>query len=95
MLHAFEVNRAFGRRLRECRERARMSQQELASKADVRRSTIANIEAGGQATSLFQLYAFAGALSVTVDELLPNVSFEPESEIVERLRRHSDALLTG
>lgn len=93
MLYAFEVNRAFGRRLREVRERKGISQQDLAVRSEIGRTTIANIEMGGQSTSLFQMLALARALGIAPQELLPDASQEPASDLVKRLERQRELLL--
>ena len=61
---------AFGRRLRELREKKRVPQQELATFSGLTRSSIANIESGKQRVLLHQVLQFAVILDVAVGDLL-------------------------
>jgi transcriptional regulator with XRE-family HTH domain len=61
----------FGSRLREQREAAGLSQQQLAVAIGLTRSSIANIEAGRQRVALHHFARFADALRVTPTSLLP------------------------
>lgn len=71
------VYRAFGRKLREIRQRKRVPQQELATFSGLTRSSIANIESGKQRVLLHQVLLFAWALDATVDELMPSSAKTP------------------
>jgi HTH-type transcriptional regulator/antitoxin HipB len=95
VLNAFEVNRAFGERLRAERERAGVSQAELATRSGIGRTTIANMEIGGQAATLFQMIVLAGALSIEPGSLLPTVPERTtDDDVVERLLRQRQAILS-
>lgn len=60
-----------GRRLKALREQRRWTQEDLAERAGIsNRATIAAMEAGTKAPRLVRLKALAGALGVTVSELL-------------------------
>lgn len=59
-----------GKRLRQLRERAGLSQRELSIKADVGVMACSRIERGAAEPKLATLQAFAKALGVTVDDLL-------------------------
>lgn len=61
----------FGSRLREEREAAGLSQQQLAKAVGLTRSSIANIEAGRQRVALHHFTGFADALRLNPASLLP------------------------
>ncbi len=72
------IYRVFGSRLREIREQADVTQEELARRVDLSRTSITNIEKGRQRILLHQLVDFADALKVPASELMPKT--EPGSE---------------
>lgn len=61
-----------GRRLRQARTDADLTQQQLADKVGVSRASVANIEAGRQPFLLHVLNGFAAALEVKPCTLLPD-----------------------
>lgn len=61
-----------GRRLRQARTEAELTQQQLASKVGLSRASVANIEAGRQPFLLHTLNSFAAALEVKPQSLLPD-----------------------
>lgn len=61
----------FGRRVREARERAGLTQKAVAERLRITRSSVANIEAGRHRILIHQAVDLADALGVSVDELLP------------------------
>jgi transcriptional regulator with XRE-family HTH domain len=63
-----------GRRLRRARTEAGLTQQQLAEAVELSRASIANIEAGRQPFPTHMLFALARALSVPVENLLPDTS---------------------
>jgi transcriptional regulator with XRE-family HTH domain len=65
------VNAAFSRRLRELRTSAHLSQETLASRSSLSRTSITNIEKGRQHVSLDVLYRLADAMGVEPRALLP------------------------
>ena len=92
--HAFEINKAFGEQLRAARERAGISQSELATRSQIGRTTIANMEIGGQAATLYQMFALARALDIEPSSLLPRLSERStDDDLVERLLRQRQAIL--
>ncbi|HZO95695.1 MAG TPA: helix-turn-helix transcriptional regulator [Candidatus Baltobacteraceae bacterium] len=96
VLHPFDVNKAFGERLRAERELAGISQSELASRSKIGRTTIANMEVGGQAATVYQMLVLADALGVEPATLLPQPSAtSTDAGIVERLLRQRQAILNG
>lgn len=69
-----------GKRLRQLRERAGLSQRELSIKADVGAMACSRIERGAVQPTVATLQALAEALDCTVDELLAEP--EPDGEPV-------------
>ena len=59
-----------GKRVRETRTQQKLSQQQLAEKADLSVCYISHIENGRKQASLSALINIANALGITVDELL-------------------------
>lgn len=62
---------ALGRRIRTAREAARFSQEELARRVGLTRTSVTNIEHGRQRIQVHVLYALARALAVDPEALLP------------------------
>lgn len=65
----------FGRLLREHRTQARLSQQVVADRVGLSRTSITNIEIGRQHIPLHMLYELASAVSTTPENLLPDKKF--------------------
>lgn len=66
------------RKIREVREEHRLTQEELAAKSGISRTTIANLEKEYQGLSIEALYKLCSALNVSFSELLP-----PTSQVVK------------
>ena len=66
----------FGRELRRVRKQRKMTQDDLAQRVNLGRTSIVNIESGRQRVHLHTLVDLAEALEVSPTELLPD---EPES----------------
>lgn len=66
-----------GRRVRHARERAGLTQDALAGRVSLSRTSVTNIEKGRQKVLLHTLCNLADALGVTPDVLMP----EPELEV--------------
>ena len=62
--------KAIGKRIRNARIKAGMTQEKLAERADISVTHMSNIETGSTKLSLPAIIAISNALSVTVDELL-------------------------
>jgi transcriptional regulator with XRE-family HTH domain len=62
-----------GRNIRKHREEKGITQEELAEKVSLGRTSITNIEAGKQRTALDELYNIALTLDVAITDLLPPV----------------------
>lgn len=69
----------FGRALRECRIKANLTQDDVASKVGLGRTSVTNIEKGRQQVSLHMLYQLADAVDAQPSSLLP-----PRSEAKEK-----------
>jgi transcriptional regulator with XRE-family HTH domain len=63
--------REFGQRLRKARDDADLTQQDVADRVGLKRTSITNIEAGRQHISLHQLFLLADAVGSNPLELLP------------------------
>jgi transcriptional regulator with XRE-family HTH domain len=72
---------AFGARLRQIRNRAGLSQEQLSRAARISRTSIVNIEKARQGVSLTTLYRLADALGVDRNELLPDRPNQPSVTI--------------
>jgi transcriptional regulator with XRE-family HTH domain len=68
--------------LREARERALMTQRELAERADITPSTVNRLETGVQAGRISTIRKITAALGVSADELIdwerPTARTQPE-----------------
>jgi len=64
-----QVRKKFGKRLREIRKTAGLSQEELGFKANIHRTYIGAVERGEQNVSLDNIYKLAQALKVEMKEL--------------------------
>lgn len=82
MGHVGLVYAPLGKRVRLLRERASLTQDELARGVGLTRTSVTNIEGGRQKVLLHTLYDIAEALGVPPEALLPTVSEEPTEEIV-------------
>jgi transcriptional regulator with XRE-family HTH domain len=67
---------AIGRRLKAAREAAGLSQQEVATRAELHRVTVAKIEAGKIDITLTTLFALAEAVGVPYEQLTDDGSDE-------------------
>ncbi len=67
------LDRELGKRIRAARERAipRLTQDALAQRAGLARTSITNIETGNQQPTLHALWRIADALEVSACDLLP------------------------
>ena len=62
-----------GLRIKLARQEMRLTQQELAEKTGLKRTSITNIEKGLQKTSVYMLYKLSYILNKDFHDLLPNV----------------------
>ena len=68
-----DVKSKVGNRIKEIREKANMSQKDLAYACDLDRSYIASVERGQRNISIVNLEKIANALGVTLSELFKGV----------------------
>lgn len=83
--------RVIGQRVRERRTLLAITQQGLARRTGISRSSIANLERGHQQMSLPQLYLIAEALGLDISQLLPTKGELPRARkvavVVDGVRR--------
>jgi transcriptional regulator with XRE-family HTH domain len=92
VLHTAVVDglyKQFGRRLRDLREAAGLTQDQVAERVKLKRTSITNIERGRQHIALHQLYLLAAAVGKSPTELLP----DSESALQELLPNETVAAL--
>ncbi|MGB3552088.1 MAG: helix-turn-helix transcriptional regulator [Candidatus Binatus sp.] len=70
MARRTNITERFGRRVRELRQRANLSQEEFAERCDLDRTYISGIERGKRNVALRNIEAIAQALNITISELL-------------------------
>jgi transcriptional regulator with XRE-family HTH domain len=94
--YAQMVNALFGERLANVRRGRRISQKELGRRIERSRTTIANLEGGGQNVQLHQVFSIARALDAPIFDLLPQPNelpdsfapaLNPDSIFIETMRR--------
>lgn len=66
-----ELYLCIGERVRQARETAKLTQNDLAKRVCLTRTSITNIERARQSVQLHTLYAIAEALEISVHALLP------------------------
>lgn len=82
----------FGRKIRTARENAGLTQQQMADRLELTRSSVANIEAGRQRALLHVAAAAAEATGLRAQDLLPDQTATVGSPSIGReLRRLSDS----
>lgn len=91
------IYRVFGSRLRELREGKSVTQEELARRVDLSRTSITNIEKGRQRVMLHQMVELAQALDADPNALMPlgeGTRAAPlradVAKVVDALRREGD-----
>jgi len=83
---------SFPDRLREARERRKLTQGELAEKSGLQASAISHFETGTRKPSFDNLRRLADALDVTTDYLLGRVDHPEELAGADRLHRDIERL---
>jgi transcriptional regulator with XRE-family HTH domain len=74
-----DVTVRFGRRLREVRTRAGISQEKLAELAGLHRTYVSSVERGERNISLVNIENLANALGVPMAELMPDRPAAPRA----------------
>ncbi len=72
-----DLRLAFGRRVRELRTAARMSQEELAERARLHRNYIGGVKRGERNIALLNIGRLSLALGVTISELFQGIHVRP------------------
>ncbi len=78
------VKLKIGKRIKELREVANMSQKDLAYTADLDRSYIASVENGKRNISIVNIEKIAVALSVTIKEFFNDGEFDNAAKRTKR-----------
>lgn len=74
-----------GKLIRTRREQVEFTQEELARRVGLTRTSISNIESGKQKIQIHTLYAIAQALEIPAQTLLPTSETQQTKEIEQRL----------
>ena len=88
MMNKSVLHRIIGEQIKVKRLANSLKQENLAFKVGLTRSSIAQIEAGKQAPSVYLLYRLCDALKITVSDVLPKDEFDPLS--VDRFNGKKD-----
>jgi transcriptional regulator with XRE-family HTH domain len=70
MARRTDITRRFGKRLRELRQRAGVSQEAFAAKCDLDRTYISSIERGERNVALRNIEAIAMGLNLSISDLM-------------------------
>ena len=68
-----DIKSKVGKRIRDIREKAEMSQKDLAYSSDLDRSYIASVESGQRNISIVNLEKIANSLGVSLSELFKGI----------------------
>ena len=75
------IYRHIGEKMRQARELHGTTQDALASRANLTRTSVSNIEAGRQRVTIHALLAMAAALEVAPETLLPDFGATPATDV--------------
>ena len=78
-------NKVFGKRIKELRERKKLTQEKLAEKVGLDLQTISRIETGYYFTSFENLEKLADALDVTIADLFNFGHVKPKEELINEI----------
>lgn len=78
-------NKVFGKRIKELRERKKLTQEKLAEKVGLDLQTISRIETGYYFTSFENLEKLAEALDVTIADLFNFGHVKPKEELIKEI----------
>ena len=78
-------NKVFGKRIKELRERKKLTQEKLAEKVRLDLQTISRIETGYYFTSFENLEKLADALDVTIADLFNFGHVKPKEELIKEI----------
>jgi len=88
------MSEIFSKRLKKIREEKKLSQAELAQKADLQTAAVSHFETGQRKPSFDNLKRLADALNVSVDYLLGR-EIKDSGDIAEKLFRDFEKLSTN
>lgn len=76
-----------GNRIREEREKQKLTQEQLAERADIGRRTIQSIELGEKSPSLDTVWRITAALDISIERLFSGAASSPDGieEVTHRL----------
>lgn len=80
-------NKVFGKRIKELRERKKLTQERLAEKVGLDLQTISRIETGYYFTSFENLEKLANALDVTMADLFNFGHLKTKEELIKDVQR--------
>jgi transcriptional regulator with XRE-family HTH domain len=86
-ISAPEIYRVIGQRVRAERQKRKLTQDELAERVQLTRTSITNIERGRQKLLLHTLFAFAAAFEIEAKELLTDIAVHSDHTIKRNLPR--------
>ncbi len=88
-----QLYKTIGENIQRVRSTRNMSQEELAQKVDLVRTSITNIEKGKQKIQIHTLFQIASALGVLVTDLLPAGTAQPPDidKLLEQQSLHEDS----
>ena len=72
-----DVATRFGENLVRCRQRAELSQEELAANSSLHRTEVGLLERGARIPRIDTLVKLAGALSISPSELIEGIDWTP------------------
>jgi transcriptional regulator with XRE-family HTH domain len=75
----------FGKLVRGYRKRSNLTQDDLAERVGLSRTSITNIELGRQKVLLHQVFMLAKSLGVNPDALLPSTRNRPVPEVEQKI----------
>lgn len=89
------LQKLLGERIKKRREELKLNQGELASKLQIGRTSVSNIEAGRQQPPLNVLYEICNALDIDIQSILPTYSeliapSNPEQDEILDYLKNSD-----
>ena len=71
----------FGRNIKDLREKAGLTQDQLAKKLDLTRASVSNVEVGKQSVLAHRIPDFARALDVQIADLFPAIPVQEENQL--------------
>ncbi|RYZ90655.1 MAG: XRE family transcriptional regulator [Proteobacteria bacterium] len=88
MLDEKEIYTEIGRRIRDAREAANLTQEELGTRVGLKRTSITNIEKARQSIQVHTLYSIAEALDLPISSFMVELRTEtPTAQSKERLEQ--------